>query len=144
MKSVVNASPRPLWKKLALIATICFGATLLLYLLCDLLFPTSSSQTASAELWTWAQTGPAQLSATVWEILSLLLLWEYTCGRTNLSRKGFALYWLIHLAIVALAAMIYLVANRLDILFLSLAILAGPAITLVIALVLMLLFRKKP
>ncbi len=149
-----NTVPRPLWKKLTLAAMICLAAAMLLYLICNLLFLVffdwnieSGWLDMEHPIWStlvWMQIGPAKIAVSVWQALFFLLIWEYTRGRTDLTRKGFALCWLVQLAPIAASVLIYFVVNRSGMLLTALSIILGPLLEILIVLILMLLFRKKP
>lgn len=143
---------RPLWKKLTISAAICLAASMLLYLICDLSFLAffdwnmkSGWLDMEHPIWdtlVWMQTGPAKIAISVWQALSLLLIWEYTRGRTDLSRKGFAMCWLVQLIPVIASVLIYFVVNRSGMLAVALSIVASPVLEMPIVLVLMLLTRR--
>ncbi len=152
MKSVVNASPRPLWKKLALTAVICLVAALLVDIPGKMIFRVFFQSDAARALdtdsfiWsfmTWVRNGPPLLLMALWQLLNILLMWEFFRHHTDLSWKGYGLYWLVQLGIIlacsALHMPLYKVIGAVEVLTMT----AGSLITLLEVFCLLILFQKK-
>lgn len=152
MKNTANTTPRPLWKKIALAAVICLVVAMLIDIPGKLVFraffnwDVARAMDHDSFIWsfmTWVRNGPPPLLMSLWELLNILLMWEFFQRRTDLTWKGYGLYWLVQLGVILVCAAAHLPKSKVLGVLEVLSMAAGAVITLLEVFCLMLIFSKK-
>lgn len=152
MKTDSNKTPRPLWKKIALVSVICLAIAVLIDIPGKLAFRAFFNWDVARAMdndsfpWVfmvWVRNGLSPLFFTLWELLNILLMWEFLKQRTDLSWKGYGLYWLMQLGIILGGAAIHLPKSKVIGALEVLSTAAGTMIILIEVFCIMLLLTRK-
>lgn len=153
MKNTANITPRPLWKKIALASVICLAIAVLIDIPGKLVFraffnwDVARAMDHDSFIWgfmTWVRNGLSPLFFSLWELLNILLMWEFFQRRTALKWKGYGLYWLVQLGMILVGAAVHLPKSKIIGALEVLSTAAGAVIELIEVFCLMLIFLKKP
>lgn len=151
MKTDNNKTPRPMWKKIALASVICLAIAVLIDIPGKLAFRAFFNWDVARAMdnnsfpWvfmTWVRNGLSPLFFTMWELLNILLMWEFLKRRTDLKWKGYGLYWLVQLGIILGGAAAHLPKSKALGVLEVLSTAAGTMITLIEVFCIMLLLTR--